>query len=502
MGSTFARLLGVILWCAWGLGWAEAEMPSGLREALEQARHGIETEAGGYRAHNPRNAQQIAFREGGIEVAPAGPDASWSWGLQLIGYGTPQDLQALPPAQGQVSGTRVEYRRGPLTEWYDNRVLGLEQGFTLHEPPPGTDGDLLLALRLRGGLSPQWDQTGQALSFYTPSGDYALSYRDLKVVDADGQPLPAHLALRDQTLEIHLEVRDAHWPISVDPLVVNEQKVTEPATDAPVVDTSFGRSVALDGDTAVVGAPADTCSAGLSICGAAYVFTRLEGAWILEQKLMASDAAGDSAFGIAVALSGDTLLVGAMQADCVAGLDCGAVYFFTREGNRWTEQQKLTASDAAENHGFGRSIALSGSTALVGGGGAAYVFYRSGPDWIEQQKLTASDTPGDFFGWSVALSGDTALVGAMYHACAGGGYQCGAVYVYTRSGGTWTEQQRLTARDAQENAAFGQSVAVSGDTAFVGAPFTGCDEETEGAPCGAAYVFTRSAGVWTRSKSS
>lgn len=322
------------------------------------------------------------------------------------------------------------------------------------------------------------------------------------MVDADGQPLPAHLALRDQTLEIHLEVRDAHWPISVDPLVVNEQKVTEPATDAPVVDTSFGRSVALDGDTAVVGAPADTCSAGLSICGAAYVFTRLEGAWILEQKLMASDAAGDSAFGIAVALSGDTLLVGAMQADCVAGLDCGAVYFFTREGNRWTEQQKLTASDAAENHGFGRSIALSGSTALVGGGGAAYVFYRSGPDWIEQQKLTASDTPGDFFGWSVALSGDTALVGAMYHACAGGGYQCGAVYVYTRSGGTWTEQQRLTARDAQENAAFGQSVAVSGDTAFVGAPFTGCDEETEGAPCGAAYVFTRSAGVWTRSKSS
>jgi len=78
MGSTFARLLGVILWCAWGLGWAEAEMPSGLREALEQARHGIETEAGGYRAHNPRNAQQIAFREG---VSRSPPPAQTPAGL-------------------------------------------------------------------------------------------------------------------------------------------------------------------------------------------------------------------------------------------------------------------------------------------------------------------------------------------------------------------------------------------------------------------------------------
>ena len=127
---------------------------------------------------------------------------------------------------------------------------------------------------------------------------------------------------------------------------------------------------------------------------------------------------------------------------------------FSRSGAAWTQQQELTASDAAANDKFGYSVGLSsdGNTALVGAydknshQGAAYVFTRSGAAWTQQQELTASDAAnGDFFGWSVGLSsdGNTALVGAYNKNC-----QQGAAYVFTRAGEAWTQQQELTASDA------------------------------------------------------
>jgi hypothetical protein len=148
------------------------------------------------------------------------------------------------------------------------------------------------------------------------------------------------------------------------------------------------------------------------------------------------------------------------------------------------KRTKLTASDGATDDQFGHSVAVSDSTAVVGAHGhnsatgAAYVFVRSGTTWSQQAELTASDaTAGDDFGWSVAVSGSTAVVGAQYRNA-----ETGAAYVFVRSGATWSQQAQLTASDGATNAYFGFSVAVSGSTAVVGA--YGHNSGT-----GAAYVF-------------
>jgi hypothetical protein len=253
---------------------------------------------------------------------------------------------------------------------------------------------------------------------------------------------------------------------------------------------SFGDSVALEGDTAVVGA-----AAGDSTPGAAYAYVRADEVWTQEQKFVAEDAANGDAFGLAVALSGDTAVVGAFR----KAADRGAAYVFTRTAGVWTQQQKLTAPDSAEADFFGVSTAVDGDTAVVGAfgkeiaQGAAYVYVRDGAGvWTMQQKLVAADAAdGDSFGDSVAIAGDTIVVGADFenHAVPEDAYQ-GAAYVFTRSGSTWTQQQKLVAPDPEADDYFGVSVSLEGDAVLVGA--YGKDFSR-----GAAYVFTRSGGVWT-----
>jgi hypothetical protein len=265
----------------------------------------------------------------------------------------------------------------------------------------------------------------------------------------------------------------------------------------------FGSSVALDGDTAVIGAYLSD-DGGTINNGAAYVFTRSGGVWTEQAKLLASDKDGEDWFGYSVALDGDTAVIGAFGADDNGTGEVGAAYVFTRSGGVWTEQAKLLASDKTEADGFGWSVALDGDTAVIGayaeddGGttnnGTAYVFTRSGGVWSEQAKLLASDKDGgDLFGWSVALDGDTAVIGA-YLNDGGSTLNSGAAYVFTRSGGVWTEQAKLLASDKDRIDFFGRSVALDGDTTIIGTPFkddSGLNNN------GTAYVFTRSGGVWT-----
>ena len=175
------------------------------------------------------------------------------------------------------------------------------------------------------------------------------------------------------------------------------------------------------------------------------------------------------------------------------GNQSGSAYVFVRSGGTWSQQAKLTASDAAEFDLFGNSVAVSGDTAVVGnrgdadGGldsGSAYVFVRSGTTWSQQAKLTASDAAEfDLFGNSVAVSGDTAVIGADFDDDAG--LNSGSAYVFVRSGTTWSQQAKLTASDAAADDFFGDSVAVSGDTAVVGAPW----DDDAGLNSGSAYVF-------------
>ena len=158
-----------------------------------------------------------------------------------------------------------------------------------------------------------------------------------------------------------------------------------------------------------------------------------------------------------------------------------------------TEQAKLTASDAESEDDFGRSVSISGDTAIIGspfdddGGsnsGSAYVFVRSGTTWTEQAKLTASDgASGDQFGFSVSISGDTAIIGATKDD--GARPDSGSAYVFVRSAGTWTEQAKLTATKAASEDNFGDSVSISGDTAVVGS----IGDDDGGSRAGSAYVY-------------
>lgn len=260
----------------------------------------------------------------------------------------------------------------------------------------------------------------------------------------------------------------------------------------------FGSAIALSGDTALVAArSADP--GGRDSQGAVYVFTRDGGTWKQRAKLVAEDGDASDQFGWSVTLSGDTALVGALRAD--AGR--GAAYVFVHDDGTWRQQAKLVARDGSKEDRFGWSVALSGDTALVGaaltdvgddpGRGAAYVFRRSGGTWRQQAKLMASDgAAGDRFGESVALAGDTALVGASF-AVVDGNLEQGAAYVFARDGREgWSQQAKLIAADGAELDGLGGSVALSGDTALVGAEVADADHKDEGA----AYVFARDGGTW------
>lgn len=253
----------------------------------------------------------------------------------------------------------------------------------------------------------------------------------------------------------------------------------------------FGTDVSIAGDTIVVGALRD--SNVVENAGAAYVFQRSGTVWTEQAKLLANDVPANRQFGKGVSIDGDTLAVGAWQDDEM-GAYAGAAYVFERSGTEWSQQAKLAASDPAPSDFFGFDVALSGDTVVVGaiydddgasGAGSAYVFRHDGANWIQEQKLTASDI-GDSFGCAVAIDGDTIVIGS-YTKDVDTISIAGAAYVFTRSEATWSEQQRLTASDADTSHQFGWSAAISGDVALVGAIDNG----------GSTYIFTRSGDAWT-----
>lgn len=257
----------------------------------------------------------------------------------------------------------------------------------------------------------------------------------------------------------------------------------------------FGGSVSISGDTIIVGSVGDTVG-GMSAQGSAYIFTRSGTVWTQQQKLTAADGASDDSFGSSVVVSGNTAIIGAYGDDNYKG----AAYVFVRSGTIWSQQQKLTASDGAADDTFGVGVAISSETVIVGAygddnsKGSAYVFVRSGTSWTQQQKLTAADGAAvDYFGSSVAISGDTVIVSAFQNTVGANANQ-GAAYVFTRSGTSWSQQQKLTAADGAAGDLFGSNVAISGDTAVVGAYVDDVNFTNQGS----AYVFTRSGTTWTQ----
>ncbi len=324
------------------------------------------------------------------------------------------------------------------------------------------------------------------------------------------------------------------------------------------IDDQFGYPVSLSGDTLAVGAwgessaatgvNGDQSSNAATYSGAVYVFTRSAGVWTQQAYLKASNTDSGDQFGYSVSLSGDTLAVGAWYEDSAAtgrngdqssnaASQSGAVYVFTRSAGVWTQQAYLKASNTDSGDQFGYSVSLSGDTLAVGAwgesgaatgvngdqssnsaflSGAVYVFTRSAGVWTQQAYLKASNTDsGDQFGWSVSLLGDTLAVGSPDESSAATGVNgdqssnagtySGAVYVFTRSAGVWSQQVYLKASNTDNLDYFGSSVSLSANTLAVGS--TGDDSAATGvngdqnnaaAGSGAVYVFARNAGVWNQ----
>ncbi len=262
------------------------------------------------------------------------------------------------------------------------------------------------------------------------------------------------------------------------------------ASDAAQAD-EFGYSVAVSGDVVVVGARFDDDLGQGS--GSAYVYQRVGGQWVEQAKLTASDGAAFDFFGYAVAVDGDTIVVGAPQ----GGGDWGKAYVFQRSGSIWTEQAKLVADDPLRRVvGFGTAVAIVPDHIVVGAPytevslqstGSCYVFRRLGSAWQQEAALApAVDVLQDRFGSSVAISGDLIGVGASEYLIGPG-----AAYTFRHDGMAWQQEAKLTSASVSVQAQLGAAIAVDDQTLVVGAPD---DNHPSGA--GSVLVFKRTGANW------
>lgn len=272
---------------------------------------------------------------------------------------------------------------------------------------------------------------------------------------------------------------------------------------------SFGFAVAITGPPgrgdptyAIVGSPSSGHQGGTAVDGgAAYVYGRTPQKWKQEAKLIAEDPESGDAFGFAVDIDGTTAVVGVPKDDD-AGSNSGSVYVFTKDANTWKQQAKLAAKDTAKSDSFGEFVAIQQDTIVVGApghthanirfAGAVYVFGRQGEKWFEESKITADDAAkSDRFGVSVGIHTDTIIVGSTLND-AGRGKDAGAAYIFVREGNAWKQQAKITGDDSRAGDHFGAGVATTGKIAVVGAPL----HEEEGLGSGAAYAFLNTEGVW------
>ena len=278
------------------------------------------------------------------------------------------------------------------------------------------------------------------------------------------------------------------------PASAQEAKLT--GSDAGA-GSEFGTAVAIDGDYAIIGARLAGTPGNNH--GAAYIFVRSATGWIEQAKLVASDREEEDRFGTSVAITSNFAVVGASGED-TGGENAGAAYVYAREGETWVEQVKLTAGDANSDDRFGVAVAIDGNTIFVGAigdddikedAGALYVFKRNGETWIEQDKINTSDiVNGDAFGNAVAIDGAYGVVGAVGDNFPSG--KSGSAYVFVDDNGTWTEQDKISASDGVADNFFGNAVAISGDQILVGMS----EGDQNGEDAGAAYVFQRDGETW------
>lgn len=411
--------------------------------------------------------------------------------LALAGVARGEVLHHLAPARPTGRANRVEYRRGRLSEWYVNGPLGLEQGFTLASPPtPRSAGPLSLHIDVGGTLAARLVGSD---AVFTRDGTSVVHYGGLAAWDAAGRPLATSLDLTGRRLVLSVEDHGARYPITVDPFL--ERAALRAASGASADE--LGTSVAVSGNTIVVGAVGEA-----DVRGAAYVFVEPPAGWagaLTETaKLTASDGVQGDGFGSAVAVSGGTVVVGAPGDDGMRG----AAYVFGKPPGGWSgaphEAAKLTASSRQAAALLGYAVGLDGDTVAAGApgenGGAAYVFVQPAGGWsgalTQSARLAAASSAA-----GAALGSSVAVAGGTVAAGAPGASSSrGAVYVFSKPGTGWsggqTESALLAAAGGAPGDQLGLSVSATSAIVAAGAPFADSAR-------GIAYVFVRPAAGWS-----
>ena len=468
-----------------------------LNEAFEAAQHAIhpvppdeqsigKSQGAQYFAHNPDQAMTARFLAGAVRMQSARPDSDW-W-VELRRPGAPPSMKA--------EGRRVEYTHSDgVREWYENQTAGFQHGFIVPARVNGQDDEMLRMRIAASGLSVSEDpSSGGDLVFTDPSGRALAAYRGLKVWDSVGNELDAEMRPSREGFEIAVNDRDAVYPVHIDPYFINlEQSIMPEMTGTGSSNDRFGYAMALDGNTAVVTSVSAPSSLGGG--GRAYVFLRNAGVWSLQDEVWAGDGSGGGEFGNAVALEGDTLVVGAWKADVSApSNDDGAAYIFQRSQGQWNQIAKLVPQTTVSEGFFGSSLALQGDELAVGSNNSGVHLYRRiGGVWQFNKKVAANALSYGF-GTSVAISGETMIIGAPREAAPLS--QVGAVYVFGKSAGEWVQQQRIASPFTRSEDKFGMAVALDGDIAAVGAPLADGATTTD---CGGFAIYRRNAaGTWVQ----
>jgi PKD repeat protein len=487
---------------------------SGTAPLPVAVRHSVSAALGGddraYRASATRDGARLTNRPHGLSARFGSSkvlirSAVGRLGISLRGVGREERLSRMGAARPRVRANRVEYRHPGVTEWYVNGPLGLEQGFTLRRPPAPRAGPLTVRLGVDGPLAVTVAADRDTAVFRTRDGRAAIVYSGLWAADATGRELPAWLERSDGDLLIRVNDASARYPLTIDPFFQGKLS----ASDGAAQDHA-GHSVAVAGDTVVVGAPGDDVGTNADQ-GSVYVFVRQPGSFPpfrQAAKLMAADGTGDDHLGSAVAILGNTIVAGA-PGDDVAAADQGSALVFVRPANGWADTSQPTArfttSSATADEELGASVAVTDGAVVVGAPGAdgrrgaAYLFVRPIAGYAnatETAKLSARvSAMGDRLGTSVAIVDSTAAAGAPDES-----FGRGAVYVFTRPATGWrtaTETARLTAADgvSGEGPYLGLSVAMTSDAIVAGAPY-GTDGSFDDPR---AYVYVKPTTGWTDS---
>ncbi len=436
-------------------------------------RYAIETAPRDSAAHvlNARQRLRVEFADKSLLATGIAPTATWSFELQLTGIGRVGSVLGVPPSRqpARTERNRVAYTRGSLIEeWYLNGPLGIEQGFTLNRRidggEPGTNSpiqELVIEQTVGKTLTPTLSDDGDVVVFHDGDGRKRVRYAELFAYDAKGKVLASRMEVSGQAIRLVIDDRSATYPIVIDPLILGERTRVIPSESEN--SARFGRAIAVNLDTAVVGAR-DLNGPDLDLdgrddrdFGAAYVFVREENGWVLQQRLHPIVDYELQEFGASVGISGDTIVVGA-TGEAVPDGTAGAVFVFRPNGDGvWQQEQRIQPADLEDGDDFGVSVDIWGQTMLVGAyhrddnAGIVYVFTWDGDNWQQQATLTADDRAADDrFGRSVSLCANTAVVGADGVDLPGADLS-GAAYVFERTGTTWSQRQKLLEREEDDS---------------------------------------------------